>query len=323
MLDQYGRSIDYLRVSITDRCDLRCVYCMPESGAPAARRGDLLRREEIIRLVRILAGTGIRHLRVTGGEPMTRGGCLELIGRLRGVEGIESVAMTSNGLLLCDRIDEAKRAGLSALNLSLDSLDAGAYALLTRGGDVHRVMRTLEQAVAAGLSVKVNAVPVRGFNESGLTGLAALARDNPICVRFIELMPLGCARGLRSVPQAEILQMLTDAFGALAADNRPHGHGPAQYFRPAGFCGSVGFISAVTHAFCDSCNRVRLTADGQLKLCLNHTAGLDLRAMLRGGADNAEMEAAICGAIAGKPRRHGFFERIGDRELRRMNELGG
>ena len=323
MLDRLGRTIDYLRISVTDRCNLRCVYCMPEGGVETLAHEDILRFEEIVRLTRVMTRLGIRHVRLTGGEPMARRGCLGLVRALRALPGIESVAMTSNGILLRDRVDEARAAGLDALNLSLDTLDGAAYARLTRGGDVKDALRTLEQAVSAGLNVKVNAVPVRGFNDGELVPLASLAKDAPICVRFIELMPIGCARGLRGVPNDEVLSRLTDAFGALEPDETAHGHGPASYGKPKGFAGSIGLIGAISHEFCDACNRVRLTADGRLKLCLNHARGLDLRALLRGGADDDELEAAIRAAIADKPRRHGFYESVSDREARRMNQIGG
>lgn len=323
MRDGLGRTIDYLRISVTDRCNLRCVYCMPESGVSALRHEDILRDEEIVRLARVAAGLGIRHIRLTGGEPMVRHGCLELVRELCALPGIESVSMTSNGLLLCDHVAQARDAGLTALNLSLDTLDAGLYARMTRGGDVGRALRTLEQAVAAGMNVKVNAVPVRGFNDGAPVELAALAKDLPICVRFIELMPIGCARGLEPVPCDEVARRLTEAFGELSPDGEAHGHGPARYVRAEGFTGSIGFISALSHEFCSSCNRVRLTADGRLKLCLNHTRGVDLRALLRGGADDGALAEAVRAAITGKPESHGFYGNISDREARRMNEIGG
>ncbi len=323
MIDNCGRNIEYLRISVTDRCDLRCVYCMPEGGVGALRHEDILSFEEIARLTRLTAGLGLRHVRLTGGEPMARRGCLDLVRAISAIPGVESVSMTSNGILLRDRVAEAKAAGLSALNLSLDTLDPDVYARLTRGGDVAAVRATLEQALAAGLKVKLNAVPVRGFNEDALTELAALAKDAPLCVRFIELMPIGCARELEPVPQDEVRARMEAAFGPLEPDGAAHGHGPAEYVRPRGFVGSIGFIGALSHEFCDRCNRVRLTADGRLKLCLNHTKGLDLRAPLRGGADDAELERLIRGAIADKPARHAFCEQIDDREQRRMNEIGG
>ncbi|MBQ2634544.1 MAG: GTP 3',8-cyclase MoaA [Oscillospiraceae bacterium] len=323
MRDGQGREIDYIRISVTDRCNLRCQYCMPAGGVRAFSHDAVLRFEEIDRLMRCLSPLGFRHLRLTGGEPMVRRGCLDLVRTLRTVPGVESVTMTSNGLLLSGRVAEAKAAGLSALNLSLDSLDPGRYAELTRGGVLALALGTMEEALELGLPLKLNCVPLRGRNEEDLIPLAELARERAICVRFIELMPIGCGAGLKGIPQAELTARLEAAFGPMEPDPERHGWGPARYYRPRGFVGSVGLIGAVSHAFCDCCNRVRLTADGQLKLCLNHTDGLDLRELLRGGASDGTITAAVADALRRKPSRHAFFEDIGDRELRRMNEIGG
>ncbi len=323
MIDHCGRSIDYLRISVTDRCNLRCVYCMSSEGITGLSHEIILSFEEITRLVQIMTGLGLKHIRITGGEPMARRDCLNLVSRLHSIEGVESISMTSNGLLLKNRIEEAREAGISALNLSIDSLDPDTYRQLTRGGDVNQVMLTLRQALNAGLNVKVNAVLIGGINENDLTGLARLAQNDPICVRFIELMPIGVARNMQSIPPDEVMAKLSKAFGEPSRDDQVHGHGPARYYRYPGFAGSVGLISAISHEFCDSCNRVRLTADGQLKLCLNHTKGIDLRAMLRGGASDLQILDAVRTAIENKPQRHGFLDEINDREGRRMNTIGG
>ncbi len=323
MLDACGRNIDYVRISITDRCNLRCVYCMPEDGVPALRHEDILSFEEIERLTRLLAGLGVRYVRLTGGEPMARRGCLTLVERLHAIPGIEEIAMTTNGLMLEGRMDEAARCGLTAVNISMDSVSPDVYRRMTRGGDVTRVLRVSDQALSLGVRVKINAVPVRGLNEDGLTELALLARERPIQVRFIELMPVGCGADLTPIPSDEVERMMAAAFGPLAPDLSHHGYGPARYVRPAGFAGSIGLISAMSHEFCDRCNRVRLTAEGYLKLCLNHTAGLDVRAMLRGGATDEAIAEALKTAIEHKPQRHGFREDIADRDTRRMNEIGG
>ena len=323
MLDASGREIDYLRISITDRCNLRCVYCMPEGGVTSLAHGDVLSYEEIVRVVRLFARLGVRHLRVTGGEPMARRGCLSLIERLHAVEGIETISMTTNALLLFGCVGWAREAGLDALNISVDSLNPDTYRAMTRGGDVRRVLAVIDDALALGMKVKLNAVPVRGINDKDLVELASLARERPVPVRFIELMPVGCGASLTPVPGDEVRMMLESAYGPLVEESEQQGFGPARYVRAAGFAGPFGFISPVSHAFCDRCNRVRLTADGFLKLCLNHTAGLNVRALLRGGIDDEALLAALREAVAAKPQRHGFGEEIGDREVRRMNEIGG
>lgn len=323
MIDACGRKIDYVRISITDRCNLRCMYCMPEKGVSAMRHDDILTYEEIVRLVRLLARLGVRHVRVTGGEPMARLGCLGLVERIHAVPGIETISMTTNGLLLYGMVPRAKAAGIDALNVSMDTLDPQTYKKMTRGGDVSKVLSVIDDALEAGMRVKINAVPVRGMNDGDLVPLAGMARERDLCVRFIELMPVGCGAELTPVSSDEVRRRIEDAFGPAEEDARKHGFGPAKYIRPKGFAGSIGFISPMSHEFCADCNRVRLTADGFLKLCLNHTAGLDLRAMLRGGADDDTLYAALVRAIDKKPKRHGFEEEIGDREVRRMNEIGG
>lgn len=323
MIDACGRSIDYLRISITDRCNLRCVYCMPEGIAQPFSHDEVLRYEEIVRLVRLMTGLGVKHLRITGGEPTVRRHWLCLLKMLGALPGIETMALTTNALLLDGCVEQVKAAGITALNISIDSLEPDTYRRMTRGGDVAKVLRVVDDAVAAGLRVKLNAVPVRGMNEDGLVDLALMAKDRPIDVRFIELMPIGCGRALAPIASDEVLRRMEAAFGPLTRDDTVHGFGPAQYSRPAGFQGSIGIISPITHEFCDRCNRVRLTADGYLKLCLNHTAGLDLRAMLRGGAEDEALRCAIREAIAHKPDRHGWYDPIVDRENRRMNAIGG
>lgn len=323
MIDACARQIDYIRISITDRCNLRCVYCMPDGGVEGFQHAEILSYEEILRLVRLMTRLGIRHVRVTGGEPMARRGCLDLVDALHRLPGIETISMTTNALLLEGRVRQARAAGLDALNVSLDTLDPQVYRRMTRGGDVAKALSVIDEALELGMRVKVNAVPVGGMNEEGLAELAALARDRDLCVRFIELMPVGCGAALTPVPTEAVMAKLTAAFGELRPDGKKHGFGPARYARPEGFVGSIGFISPLSHEFCDQCNRVRLTADGFLKLCLNHRAGVDLRQMLRSGADDEALLSAIREAIYHKPVRHGFQSDIDDREVRRMNEIGG
>lgn len=323
MLDACGRRIDYLRISITDRCNLRCVYCMPENGVSSISHDSLLRYEEIVRLVRLMQPLGVQKVRITGGEPMARRGCLDLVQNLHEMGGLSRIAMTTNALLLRGRMQEARDKGLTSINISLDTLDPVCYRQMTRLGNVTPVLDAIDEALTCGLSVKVNAVPVRGMNENDLVSVAALAQDQPVCVRFIELMPVGCGAAFSPIPTDEVLAKMEAAFGTLLPDETRHGDGPARYVKPHGFVGSIGVIGAVSHEFCDRCNRVRLTADGFLKLCLNHSAGLNLRELLRSGASDEQITAAIYDAIQKKPQRHGFYEALPDREGRRMNEIGG
>ena len=323
MKDRQGRNIEYLRVSVTDRCNLRCLYCMPETGGGAAARDGLLTFDEIRRVVTAMARLGVHSLRLTGGEPMARPGCLELVGLLKRVPGIRRVAMTTNGILLRGRVAEAAAAGLDALNLSIDALNPDLYRKMTRGGELSEVLATLDEALALGLQVRLNAVTVRGLNEGELVPLAALAERLPVDVRFIELMPVGCGRAFMPIPGDAVKARLERAFGPLQPVEGRRGDGPAVYCRPAGFAGCIGFISPLSHGFCDRCNRVRLTPEGWLKLCLNRSTGLDLRALLRGGCDDGALADALRLAILEKPDGHGFGEAIPDRECRGMHQFGG
>ena len=323
MIDLQGRKIEYVRVSITDRCNLRCLYCMPEEGVEGFSHRDILTFEEITRLVRLMTRLGMHAVRLTGGEPMARRGCLDLIGMLQALPGIDRVSMTTNGILLKGRVAEAAANGLTDVNISLDTLNPEEYRQMTRGGNVSDVLDALHEALDAGLRVKVNAVPIRGLNEAGLADVAALARDLPVDVRFIELMPIGNGAHMSPIPTNEVRWKMEEAFGPLQPDESRHGMGPAVYAKPAGFTGSIGFISAMSHEFCENCNRVRVTSDGILKLCLNHRSSADLRAMLRGGASDDEILDAMRVAILSKPVRHGFSEAVEDKEQRRMNQIGG
>lgn len=323
MIDLQGRSIEYVRISITDRCNLRCLYCMPEEGVERFTHQEILTFEEIVRLARLMTPLGIHAVRLTGGEPMTRRGCLELVRMLRALPGIDRVAMTTNGILLKGRVAEAAQKGLTDVNVSLDTLDPETYRRITRCGDVADVLSMLREAVEAGMRVKLNAVPIRGLNEKDLAQIAALAKDQPIDVRFIELMPIGSGADLTPIPTDEVLGRIEAAFGPLQKDETRRGMGPAVYGKPAGFVGTIGFISAVSHEFCQRCNRVRITSDGLLKLCLNHRSNLNVKAMLRGGASDAEIMEALQAAILRKPAHHGFSEVVEDKEARRMNQIGG
>jgi len=328
MQDKLLRNINYIRVSITDRCNLRCRYCMPEQGVESLSHGEILSFEEILRLARILGELGIRRYKITGGEPLVRRGCPELIGRLKALPDIEQVTITTNGLLLKEQLPRLKAAGLDAANISLDTLDADKYRYITRGGELARVLEGVEAALDAAIpKVKINCVPQQGFNEDELTDLALLAKDRPLSVRFIEMMPIGEGCGYAPVSGDRLLERLTGAFGPLeqvCANNL--GNGPAVYYRPAGFLGLLGLINAVSHAFCERCNRLRLTADGFLKLCLYYHDGLDLKTLLRSGATDREISAAIRRSVAEKPLGHHFGERQPlDKRLEagRMSDFGG
>ena len=324
MYDLQNREIDYLRISLTDRCNLRCVYCMPEEGVEPVRHEEILTYEELERVCRCAAGLGIRKLKLTGGEPLVRKGVPGLVRRLRALPGIDEVTLTTNGILLGELAGELADAGLAAVNVSLDTLDPAAYRRITRRGELGRALAGLDAALAAGLRVKVNCVPAREFGEGQVVEIASLARERPIDVRFIELMPIGLGGTFTGLPADEVRALLEAAYGSLVPWGERRGNGPAEYWSAQGFAGKFGFVSAVSHRFCSRCNRVRLTATGFLKLCLQYDRGVDLRSALRGGADDEALAGLIARAVREKPLGHRFGEatpRHGERHT--MAQIGG
>ena len=322
MTDGCDRTIDYLRVSVTDRCNLRCMYCMPPEGVRSIRHEQILSFEEIIRLCRVLAGLGIRRIKVTGGEPLVRKDAIKLIRELKAIDGIEQVTMTSNGILLYDRLNELADAGLDALNLSLDTLDADVFTRITRCGDgLDKTLAALDAAVSLGFPIKINCVPIRNVNEPEIVKIAALAKDRDIAVRFIELMPLGCGGAYEPIPYEEVFAALEQAYGVLTPFCGRLGNGPALYYTVRGFRGKLGFISALSRVFCQNCNRLRMTSAGIMKLCLADDMGLNVKTLLRGGATDTEIIQALQEFIIQKPLRHGFGKTSCERQ--NMYRIGG
>ena len=324
MTDQFGREINYARISVTDRCNLRCRYCMPECGVKKIPHAEILSLEEILRVAEIFSRLGIKKIRLTGGEPLLRKNLPSLIQRLKNLAGIEQVTLTTNGVLLKNLAPELIAAGLDGVNLSLDTLDEKIFADLTRRNFLGKVLEGL-QSLDKNLSLKINCVPLRGVNDDEILKLAAPAKDNPVKVRFIELMPIGCAweSGLKGIPTAEIFSTLEKSFGELVPVRQKNSlQGPAKYFRPKNFVGEIGFIDALEHKFCGSCNRIRLTAEGFLKTCLSFDTGLDVKNLLRSGVDDEELAEKIRDAIYHKPKEHFFQLRMRNEELG-MYQIGG
>ena len=323
--DAYGRRIDYLRVSLTDRCNLRCVYCVPTPGLPHAPHATLLTNDELLLVVRAAAAAGFRKLRLTGGEPTLRHGLVELIRALKTIPGIEQIAMTTNALRLPKLAEPLKAAGLDRVNISIDSLDPVKFHQISRGGSLAEVWAGVHAAAAAGLHpLKLNAVIVRGMNDAEVVQLAALTLEHPWEFRFIEVMPLRGVAGLAEegvVSSAELLARLAAHFGTLEPCGQKRAD-PARCYRLPGAQGKLGFISAVTDPFCATCNRMRLTADGRLHLCLLRDHEVDLRAAIRNGATHAEVEQLIRYAVQLKPWGHGLPEGVRP-QVRGMAELGG
>jgi len=305
LTDQFGRTINYLRLSVTDRCNLRCLYCMPAEGVDRIMHDEVMRFEELIRICRILASLGIGTVRVTGGEPLVRKGVASFIRELKAVEGIGRVTMTTNGVLLGEYLKALVASGLDAVNVSLDTLDEGRFRRLTKGGGVNGILSAIDRVLGFGLGVKINCVPMRGFNEEDIVRLAALARDRNIAVRFIELMPLGVAAGIQPIPIGEVVALIEKNFGILTA-SPVTGSGPAVYHNLPGFAGQIGIIGALSRGFCENCNRLRLTAAGVLKPCLSSDLGIDLRSLVRDNASNGDIERAVRELVGKKPAGHSF-----------------
>ncbi len=324
--DAYDRPIQYLRVSVTDRCNLRCVYCMPEEGVAKFSHQDILRHEEIVRIVRIAVETGFVHIRLTGGEPLVRKGIVELVAELARIPGLDDLSMTTNGILLRQYAEPLARAGLRRINLSLDTLRPERFRQITRWGNLEDVLAGREAALAAGLRpVKINMVVVRGMNDDEVVDMARMTLQPDWHVRFIEVMPLGAGvhwSGDGVVSSAEIRARIEEALGPLTPVPGEVGIGPARYYRLPGAAGTVGFISAVTEHFCRFCNRLRLTSDGRLLPCLLSSATIDLRTPLRNGATDEELRALFMQAVVAKPRGHALAEGILPTSLP-MSHIGG
>jgi len=329
-LDAYNRPISYLRISLTDRCNLRCVYCMPEEGVALCPHEQVLRYEEIETVVGAAADLGITKIRLTGGEPLVRLGIVDLVGRIARIPGIDDLAMTTNGILLARYAHDLADAGLHRVNISLDTLDAERFRQITRCGNLPEVLDGIEAARQAGLRpIKINTVVIRGLNDNDVVDLAAKTLDTAWWnIRFIELMPVGDGDLVtdawedRVVTADEIRARIEDALGPLQPAKMSTGGGPARYYQLPGAEGTVGFITPISEHFCYKCNRLRLTADGQLRPCLMSDQEIDLRTPLRQGADASEIKGLILQAIDRKPMRHHLVEHIHP-EKRVMSQIGG
>lgn len=323
--DRYGRTIDYMRISITDRCNLRCRYCMPD-GIEKVPMSRILTYEQIELIVREAAAQGITKIKITGGEPLVRRGCPALIAKLKQIPGITQVTMTTNGVLLEEALPELIKAGLDAVNVSLDTLDARKYEQITGYDELPNVLSAIAAAVQSGMKVKINVVPQRDINEDELLNLAVLAKDNPLDVRFIEIMPIGAGAGYDTISNDDVLHLIKEKYPQMTQDESYHGNGPAVYQKISGFDGSIGFISAIHGKFCQSCNRIRLTSMGMLKPCLCYADAIDLWEHLQVG-DQMQRKALIHEdidlAISQKPRQH-KFEHVEDvTEKNHMSSIGG
>ena len=304
MYDQYNRKIDYLRISLTDRCNLHCRYCRPEVSEHVPHN-EILRYEELLRICRAALQLGIRKFKITGGEPLLRKGCSDFIASLKQLDGVEQVTLTTNGTLLAQQLPALIQAGVDSINVSLDTLNAAYYTELT-GGSLSSVLQSLRELQAAGIPFKLNCVPLA---ENGLTDimqLLKLAHSYNAPLRFIELMPLDCNADLKGLSGSEIRKQLEQAGLALQPDAQRYGNGPASYWRISGYKMPVGFIEPLHNKFCAVCNRVRLTSVGMLKPCLYSDEGMNLKRLLRDGGSDADLLQAMQEIIYAKPAGHSF-----------------
>ena len=322
MFDSTRREIHYLRLSVTDLCNLRCRYCMPD-GVEKLEREAVLTYEEFLRLAALFAQCGIDTVRVTGGEPLVRKNVAQLVAGLKDIPGIRKVTMTTNGILLAQQLPALLAAGLDSVNISLDTLRPEVFRQITARDDFAAVQAGLQAALESGIPVKLNCVPQAGVNEGELEDLAALAENRPLQVRFIEMMPIGYGAAMPCISGPEMRQRFARRWPELQPlTEAAFGDGPAVYYTVPGWQGSIGFIAAVHGKFCASCNRVRLTSQGFLRPCLASEAGCDLRALLRSGADDTQLLAAIRETIWAKPREH-HFEDSSMPATRGMYRIGG
>ena len=328
-LDGFNRPISYLRISVTDRCNLRCTYCMPPEGVPWRPHEEILRYEEIETVVRAAAQLGISKVRLTGGEPLVRPGIVDLVRLLAGVPGVDDLAMTSNGTLLAGYARDLAAAGLQRVNVSLDTLRPERFRSITMCGELSDALAGIDAARDAALTpVKINMVVIRGTNDGEVVDFARKTLAAAWHVRFIELMPVGSGGSTatewqdRVVTAPTICAQIEAALGPLEPAEAGVGGGPARYFRLPGAVGTLGFITPISDHFCTQCNRLRLTADGQLRLCLLSDAEVDLRTPLRQGAGVADIKLLLIEAIQSKPMQH-HLDEFRRPETRVMSEIGG
>lgn len=326
--DSHNRRINYLRVSITDRCNLRCHYCMPQEGVSQFSHSEILRYEEILRLAVLAVSKGITKIRVTGGEPLVRKDAVKLIHHLSQIKGVQDLSLTTNAILLEEFAPALFQAGLKRVNVSMDSLSPEKYREITRGGDLSRVWAGIHAARRAGIfPIKINVVAITGLNDGEILDFARLTMQDPFQVRFIEFMPVGVSSEWspeRYLSSQEIKRRIESVYPLIPLDGGINDHGgPARLYKFPGASGEIGFISPISDHFCNSCNRLRVTPDGKLKTCLFSEEEMDLKQLLRSGCSDAELERKLDEAISTKPLRHGAIGGLMERCHRPMVKIGG
>jgi cyclic pyranopterin phosphate synthase len=326
LLDPYSRRINYLRISVTDRCNLRCRYCMPEEGIPLISHEEILTYEEMLRIVRVFAREGISKVRLTGGEPLVRKGIVDFISRLSQIEGIEDLSLTTNGILLKEFAVDLKRAGLKRINISLDSLRRERFYQIARRDGYERVWEGIEASLSAGLSpIKINMVAIRGVNDDEIESFAQLTLRLPLTVRYIEYMPSGNGEEWKESDIVTIPQIKSrlEKMGTLIPVPPDRWDGPARRFRLVGALGEIGLIGAVSSHFCGDCNRLRLTADGKIRTCLFSDEEVDMKEILRRGGSDGDLRGRLHLALQTKPEGHHINTYQFKKCQRNMSAIGG
>lgn len=325
MIDKLNRKIDYMRISVTDKCNLRCVYCMPEKGIENIPHREILSYDEILRICRCISDIGIRKIKITGGEPLVRKDIINLIRDIKSLDGIDQVTLTTNGVLLYDMLDNLHSAGIDAINISLDTLDKEKFKMITRRDEYESVIKSIHKCMDLGIKVKINCLTIKEHNLDEIIEIASFAKKYDIDVRFIELMPIGYGSKFTGISNERILNLLEEHYGLFTRINEKRGNGPAIYYSNSEFKGCIGLISAITNEFCETCNRVRLTSNGFLKLCLHYNKGIDLKVPMRNGISDRQLRDMIYHAIRNKPLGHNFFheDSLKDLEIKNMVQIGG
>jgi cyclic pyranopterin phosphate synthase len=326
MLDKHERNINYMRISLTDRCNLRCRYCMPETGVDNLSHYSILSLEEMARLVRIASELGIQKIRLTGGEPLVRKNIPQLVSYISQIPSIDDIALTTNGTLFAALAEELKTAGLNRVNFSLDSLVPEKFKFITRRGDLSKVKEAIFKALELDMHpVKINMVVIRGFNDDEIIDFVELARKYPLHIRFIEFMPVGDLlfwKKERMMPSQDIKAYIEESY-VLTPQKNILGNGPARYYSLEGGEGSLGFISPMSNHFCGECNRIRLTAEGGLRGCLYDKREVNLKTALKNGSSDEEIKELFIWAIKAKPARHHMNNGWGEENKRKMYQIGG
>ena len=319
MKDSLGREIDYLRISLTESCNLRCIYCMPEGVAPKVC-GETLTKENIFDIVEVAVELNIKKIRLTGGEPLLRQDIVEIVQGIKD-RGIEKIYITTNGILLYEKIEKLKKAGLKGVNISLDTLDREQFNYITRGGDLERVLQGIEKALNLNLEVKINSVIMKDINENAIEELAKLTLNSQLDVRFIELMPIGQGKKFTGISNNDIYNRLEKTFEF--DRNYKEIKGVSTYYKLKDSKGNIGFISPINSCFCETCNKIRLTSDGVIKRCLNSKGNTNIKESLDKNVEKEEIKEILEQEIFKKPERHLFGKDNKDEELKNMNAIGG